>query len=294
VNGVGERGLPRALDAQALQVDVARHEVAVALEALALREQHAVLRDHQVPAEHDVGRRLVDAGVGVHVRGERPARLLAYELAAILGFPHEVVRRRRVQDHRRPRHGVARARRDRRPEVLADLDGERHARLVAQLEQQVGPEGSGLPREPHVCFARLARGREPALLVVLLVARQKRLGHDAQDAPALQHGRGVEEPVALQHRQTDDQDHRPRLRLAQQPLERALGAGYERRQAEEEVPARVAGEPELGQHQHLRAFVGRLAHELEHRVDVSFRVGDVDGRTGCRHAEEAERGGGHA
>ena len=216
-----------------------------------------------------------------------------HQLAPILCLAHQVVRGRRVQDHRRPRHRVPRARRDRRPQVLADLDGDRDRRLVAQLEQQVRPEGRRLPRQPNVAFARLARRREPALLVVLLVAGEERLGHDAQDPPRLQHRGCVEEPPALEHRKADDHDHRPRLRLAQQPFERALGPGHERRQAEEEVPARVAGDPELGQHQHLRPLVRRSRDELERRVDVLLRVGDSDGRTGCRHAEEAERGGSH-
>jgi hypothetical protein len=155
------------------------------------------------------------------------------------------------------------------------------------------PKGP-LPREPDLSVARLARRREPALLVVFLVAGQERLGHHPQDPSRLQHRGRVEEPPALQHGQADDDDHRPRLRLAQQPLERALGPGHERRQAEEEVAAGVARDPELGQHQHLRTLGSGLADELERCVDVSLRVGDADRRAGCRHAEEAERSGSHA
>ena len=44
-----------------LRVDVGDHELALAPEALALREEHAVLGHQQVAPEHDVGGRLVDA-----------------------------------------------------------------------------------------------------------------------------------------------------------------------------------------------------------------------------------------
>ena len=203
VDRVGEGGLARALDAQPLHVHVGHHELAVPAEALPLGEQDAVLGDHQVAAEDEVGRGLVDAGVGVDVGGERPARLLAHELAAVLGLGHEVVRGRGVEQHGGARDRVARARGDRRPEVLADLDGEGDAGVLRQLEQEVRAEGGRLAGEAHLALARLARRGEPALLVVLLVAGEERLRHDAQDPARLEDRRRVEEPAALEHRQAE-------------------------------------------------------------------------------------------
>ena len=131
-------------------------ELAVAAEALALGEEDAVLGDQQVAAEDEVGRRLVDAGVGVDVGGERAARLLAHQLAAVLGLGHEVVRGRGVQEHGGARDRVARARRDRRPEVLADLDRERHRRAPPAAgtggrcrRAPPGPRGAPRPRAPR-------------------------------------------------------------------------------------------------------------------------------------------------
>ncbi len=197
VDRVGERGLPRALDAQALHVDVGHDQLAVPPEALPLGEQHAVLGDQQVAAEDEVGRGLVDARVGVDVGGERAARLLAHQLAAVLGLGHEVVRGRGVQEDGGARDRVARAGRDRGPEVLADLDGEGHPGVLRQLEQEVRAEGNGLAGEAHLGLARLARGREPPLLVVLLVPGEEGLRHDPEDPARLQHRRRVEESAAL-------------------------------------------------------------------------------------------------
>ena len=195
MDGVGERGLPRALDAQALDVHVDHDQLAVAPEALPLGEQDAVLGDQQVAAEDEVGRRLVDAGVGVDVGGERAAGLLAHQLAAVLGLGDEVVRGRGVQDHGGARDGVMRAGRDRGPEVLADLDGEGDPGLLRQLEQQVRAEGAVWPARRSSPLERLARRGEPALLVVLLVAGQEGLRHDAEQPARLEHRRGVEEPA---------------------------------------------------------------------------------------------------
>ena len=288
VDGIGKGGLARALDAQPLHVHVGHHELAVPAEALPLGEQDAVLGDQEVAAEDEVGRGLVDAGVGVDVGGERPARLLAHQLAAVLGLGHEVVRGRGVQQDGGARDRVARARGDRRPEVLADLDGERHAGVLRQLEQDVGAEGSRLAGEAHLALACLARGGEPALLVVLLVAREEGLRHDAQEAARLDDRRRVEEPAALQHRQAEHQDGGPAGRLAQDPLERALCARHQGRQAEEQVPAGVAREAELGEDDHLRPAVGRPGRESERRVRVSLRVRHPHRRASRRHPEEAK------
>ncbi len=235
----------------------------------------------------------MDAGVGVGVGRERAPGLLAHELAAVLRLADEVVRGRGVQDHGCARDRVARAGRDRGPQVLADLDRERDRGLVGLLEEQVGPERHRVPREAQLAAARLARRGEPALLVVLLVTRQKRLRHDAEQAPRLEHGRRVEEPIPLQHRQAHDDHHVAPSRLREHARERPLGPPDERPQAEEEVAAGVARQPELRQHQHLDVLLRGLRHEVERRVRVALRVGDLNGRAGRRHAEKPVGGSGH-
>ena len=260
VDRIGERCLPRALHAQALGVDVRDDELPVAPETLSLGQEHAVLRHHQVAVENEVGRRLVHAGVGVDVAGQGAARLLTHQLPAVVGLRHEHRRRGGVEKNRGPGHRMDRARRDRGPEVLADLHSQRHPRLFRHLEKKVDPEGHGLAGEPDVALPRLSRRREPSLLVVLPVAGQVGLGNHTQQLAALEHGGRVEQPSRLLDREAHDHDGRHGLGLAAETLEGALGPGDESGQTEEEVAAGVAGEAELGQDHDLRPALVRLEH----------------------------------
>ena len=141
-------------------------------------------------AEDHVGGRLVDAGVGVDVRGEGAARLLAHQLPPVVGLGHEVVRGREVEEDGGPRHRVAAARRDRGPEVLADLDREDDA--AARRQARTGGRGRKGTRWPATVASSDTASRaeaEPALLVVLLVVRQEALGDDAQESARSGRGR---------------------------------------------------------------------------------------------------------
>ena len=95
------------------------------------------------------------------------------------------------------------------------------------------------------------------------------------------------------HRQADRDHQRRGQRLLQQPRERPLGARHQGREAEEQVAGGVAGEAQLGEHQHLHALPLRLAREAQDLRDVVLGVGHVDGRTGGADAQEAEGGRRH-
>ena len=208
VGRVRERGEARALHLQALDVDVRRQELALAPEALALGQDRPVLRDQELPPEDDVGRGLVHTAVRVDVPAHPAGRLHLHQLAPELRLRHQLVRRRRAEDDGGAGGRVAGGRRHRRPQVLADLDRDRHARLVRDLEQHVGAERHVLSAQAQLLAHRLAGRGEPALLVVLAIARQVRLGHDPQQAPRLDHGRAVEEPPLGGDRQPDHGEHR--------------------------------------------------------------------------------------
>ena len=252
-----------------------------------LGQEHPVLRHHQVAVEDEVRRRLVHAGVGVHVARQRTARLLTHQLPPVLGLGHEVRRSRRVQKHRGPGHGVEAAGWNRRPEVLADLNGQGHAGLVRDLEEKVDPEGAGLATESDLALPRLSRRGEPALLVVLLVSGQVGLGHHAEDLAVLDDGCRIVEPSLLLDRQTDHHHRRHALGLAAETPEGPLGPCDEGGEAEEEVGAGVAGEAQLGQDQDLHPVLVGSEHALHGRVGVALGVGHADRRAGRRHAQEA-------
>ena len=207
MDGVGEGGLDHPLDHEPLRVDVGEDEVAVAPVALPFGEENAVLRDHEVAPEDDVGGRLVDPGVGVHVGGESAARLLADELAPIVRLGHEIVGGGEVQDHGGAGDRVMARRGDGRPEVLAHLGGEHDFGGVLEREQEVGAEGHALPRDRGLVGDRVPGRGEPTLLVVLLVVGNEGLGDEPQETALLAKGRDVEEAAVQGHGQSD-RDHR--------------------------------------------------------------------------------------
>ena len=222
VHGVGERGLARALDAQALDVDVGRDELPVAAEALALGQQHAVLGDQQVPAEDQVGRRLVDSGVGVGVGRERAARLLAHQLAAVLCLARRGRSRPKDSGSRSPpppRAGARRigAHRSSQISTATSRPAPRSRNSRSVPNGTSGPRAAASPSRASRATRTSAPRSTPC----------SRAGTSSARRPAaarLQHRRGVEEAAALQHRQPDHDHHRPPTRLARHPLERTLRA----------------------------------------------------------------------
>ena len=291
---VREGGEPRPLHPKALRVDVGHHEVAVAPEALPLGEEGAVLGHQEVAAEDEVGGGLVHARVGEHVGGEGPPRLLADQLAAVLRLGHEVGGGRGVQDHGRPRHRVAAAGGDGGPEVLADLDREGHSRLVRHPEEQLGAEGRGGAGQEHLALLDLAGRGEPALLVELVVPGQERLRHHPEQPPLLHQGGAVEEAAVLGHGQAD-RDHDGQARgLAEQTREGPFRAPDQGREAEEQVPAGVAGEGQLRQDEHLHSLGVGPPGEGQAALRVPLGVRHHHRRASRADPQEAVGRGGHA
>ena len=102
--------------------------------------------------------------------------------------------RRQVGEHRRSRQRAVGAGRDRRPQVLADLDVQHEAGQVAAREHELRPARDRAARHRHLVADQVARGAELALLVVLVVLGQIALGHDAEHPPAWIDDRALNSP----------------------------------------------------------------------------------------------------
>ena len=293
IHGIGERVLPQALDREPLRVDVAEHEVALALEPLAFGEKDAVLRDDQMAVEDDVGGRLVDSGVGVDVGGEGAAGLLAHQLAAIVGLGHEVVGRGQVQEDGGAFDRVVARRRDGGPEVFTDLDREHHPGRVRHPEEERRAEGSGLAGESRLVGHRVPGRREPAFFVVLLVVRQEGLGHEAEQAARLADGGDVEQPAVQGHGQAEGENRSQVRSLAQHAAEGRLGASNQGAQAEEKVTGGVSRQRKLGEDHDLGPGTRGLARQAHDLGRVRFGVGHHHTGTGRRDAQEPMRRAGH-
>ena len=139
-------------------------------EGLCLREQRTVFTDEVMRGKDHVGRRLAVPGVGVEVRAQQPRRLLAHERAAVIGLADGLVAGREIRDHGRARERVVRARRQRRPQILAHLDAEAKLRHLRAAEQQFCTEQHLLPGKMQRAHAG-GRGIELPPFVKLAVVR---------------------------------------------------------------------------------------------------------------------------
>ena len=195
------------------------------------------------------------------------------------------VGRRQVQQDPRARQRRPRGRRQRRPIVLADLDGEDEARPVRRLEDQSRREIHRLAVQPDHVFGPRRRWREPAFLVIFAVVGQIGLGRDAQHlAPAHHHG-AVEQGVSAADRRTDHGDQ--------------IGAGCRLGQDRDlplhlvqqgrlhmQVVDRIGRQRQLGKDHQVHALFARLADQRQMLARIRLRIPDVRHGRRRRHAHE--------
>ena len=145
---------------QPLDVDVGHDQLAVAPEALALGEEHAVLGHQQLAAEHDVGGGLVHPVVRVDVGGQRAARTATftssrrYSALATSSLEAERFRSTVAPATAWSCSGGIGAQRSSQISTASVTAGSSSHR-----EEEVGPEGRRLPGQADSRRAGLARRR---------------------------------------------------------------------------------------------------------------------------------------
>ena len=172
-------------------------------------EHHPILTDECLAAEYHVGRAFAESAAGIDVAGQETCALLAYQRAEVVILSCAVGTCAEVEDDVGSLQGQGGGRRYRGPDVLTQFDAERAAR---GLEQLVGGQEHLLSADEHVVFRYIHRADEPPLVIELLVVRQERLGHQAQQLTLLQNSRAVHQSSLEADRQADDGDdiHRSR------------------------------------------------------------------------------------
>ncbi len=231
---------PHALLAQVVQIEVRRDEAALQRKAHRLGQPCAVLVDEGVAVPGQVGRRFAGTGRRVEIARDALRRLRSAEQPAVIGLADRDVARRQVRDHRGSRQRGIGARRQRRPDVLADFEAQHEAGYVLRLEQEAGTEGHRLPEQPDRRGKGLCRRCELPLLVKLAVIGQVALGHCTQQFPAAQEHGAVEQPVVHPQRHAHregDGDLLAGLEQRSQGLHRAVEQGI----LLEQVLVRVRG-----------------------------------------------------
>ena len=151
---------PKRVDAHALladaaEVDVGGDEGRVAREALRLGEPVAAFVDRGMPVPGEVGGRFARPGGRVDVGRDGARRLAGAEQAARLRLADGDVAGRQVDEHSAPGQRRLGGRRQRHPEVLADLDVEGHADRSRRAEDQVDAERHLAARRLVSCRRRM-------------------------------------------------------------------------------------------------------------------------------------------
>ena len=262
-----------------------------------LGEPLAVLVHERMPVPGQIGRRFAGAGGRVEIGRHAFRRLRRAQQPAVVGLADRDVAGREVRDDRRSRQRRQRARGQRHPQVLAELEVQHEARDVGRREQQPAAERHVLPEQPYRRRQRLGGRRELALLVELAVVGQVGLRHRAENPSAVHHDSAVEQSVLSPQRQPGHQHQRQRAARVHQP-----GEGGERRIQQrvllEEILVRVGRQAELrehredgplrrglpGEHERLREVVGRRGHfhpwSRDRHPHEPVPVDGVEGRLG--------------
>ena len=289
VGGVLSPGaLPQpVLDLRA-EIDVDGHRISGERETLRLADDLAALRDEPVPVPREVRGRLPEPRRAVHLDGDVLGRRGAHQLLAVLQLANRHVGGGQVREHGGAGERGDRARRHRRPEVLADVGVEHEVGKVPGADEHVGPEGNAVPEQGHLGRARRGGGVEPAELVELPVVRRVGLGrHGDRPATVERHG-AVEEQIVDHEGQPDREEEVPPGGPLRHPGE-AVEGGTEERFLEEQIAARVGRESELGAEGVVSALSVNALEEDQVRVGVEGRVGHPDLGYADRHPREAMR-----
>ena len=210
----------------------------------------------------------------------------AQQRAAAGGLAGRLGRGRAVCDHGRPGEAQPHRRRYRRPHVLAQLHAEAKRRHLRAGEHQPRAERHVRPTDGHAARPMVRRrGGKAALFREHVVVRQPRLRHDAEDAPAVQHGRAVVELAPGAQRHAEHDDGVAVLRVRTDVQQRFFGR-IEQQRGQKQVAARVARHAQLRQHEQRSTRPVRLVDARADRRRVAPGVchGHGDGRR--RRAQE--------
>ena len=216
LNGRGLRRIVRArprrrataLGNQAVKVNVGDGHIAG--KQFGRGELGAVFVDEVLARKDHIGRGLALARVRIGIGAVQARALVGNEAAAVIRLTDNLVRSRRIEDHRRTgkRHLGRRGRRH--PQVLADLNAQHHILgtfITAAVDKPRTQRNRTLTGklDPHrIC----GRRSKPAALIKLTVIGQILFGREAQKLARAAHGGAVVDTLGNCNGKTDGKDNR--------------------------------------------------------------------------------------
>lgn len=182
----------------------------IASEELRRGELRTVFVDEVLPRKDHVGRGLALARICIGIGAVQARTLIGDEAAAIVCLADNLVRGRRVENHRRTGKRHLGRRRCWHPQVLANLNAQ-HQVLDALITATVDKPRTQRNRtltgkfNPHGIRRRRSK---PTALIELTIVGQILLGRKAQKLARAAHGGAVVDILGNRNGKTDGEDNR--------------------------------------------------------------------------------------
>ena len=142
--------------AKTLKIEIGGDALGARGEALGLGEMLAILVDQALAVPSKIGGGFAEARRSVDISGNAFGRLARAEHAPVLCLADGDVAGRQVHEHKRASERGVAARRERRPQVLANLDMHSEVRPILGREDQVAAKRNLLACHLDGGHARLA------------------------------------------------------------------------------------------------------------------------------------------
>ena len=268
---VVEGAHPQPLGAQQVQIDVGHRVPLPFREPLRGGQQPAVLVDHGLAVPGQIGAGLALPGRGVDVGRQAARRGRSGQQAAVLGAPDGDGAAGEVGQHGGAGQCGLRTGRHRDEHVLADLHVQHQTGDVLGGEEQVRAERDVSPQQPDGPGHIVPR-RELAPLIELPVRGQIGLDRHAEHRAAVDHHRGVVDPVQMAQRGAHD-EHRQQIGRGVDHVGKRRFDGVEQGVLQQDVLDRVARQRQLRKDRHRHAVLVAVPGDSEHRLGVGGRVG---------------------
>ena len=218
----GPRRRATALGNQAVKIDVGDGHVAG--KQFSRGELGAVFVDKVLARKDHVGRGLALARICIRIGTVQARALVRYEAASVICLANNLVRGRRVENHRGTgkRHLGRRGRRH--PQVLTDLNAQ-HQVLGVLITATVDKPRAQRDRtltgkfNPHGIRRRRSK---PTALIELAIVRQILFGREAQKLTRAAHGGAVVDILGNRNGKTDGKDNRQLAGFIEDKLKRRL------------------------------------------------------------------------
>ena len=122
----------------AFEIDIGKIEAVVTAEPFRIQKNSAVFRNQGMTAADGIGRGFMHPRRNIRISGNAFQTLIADDVSADGSLSDEFIAGGKIQEHGRAAEREMRTRRDRGPEILADLDSDPEFRR--DLENEIGTE----------------------------------------------------------------------------------------------------------------------------------------------------------